>query len=354
MNLNELKIQSITKIIAHQIKPKTSKIDAHSINTDELLTLNAEEVTILIDRLQIAICNHSKSFELTFEDKSVESLYDILHNNFPSSDNDFIETSQTIADKLASAHFRTKIPGGYCLVGEAELNTGKKMFFIVKAELQEVFNIEKNKLNLIKNVFLSPAKDFYKVGFFIETGKSYVPYMFDDQFTMQKRDLTEYFYAQFLGLSTDKNDSLKSKNFFNDTKSFIDENVDNLKDKIGLQTALTVLFRENVTGTISLKDFAEQHMEGKLKTLYLEQYLKRYPRAFTKRTDLINKRVDLDRVTIPLTYTITIVGNKKAMENIEVIDDITDETAQNLSVQINSGNVRKVVIVKEAINESAN
>lgn len=354
MNLNELKIQRITKIIAHQIKPKTPKIDAHSVNTQELLTLNTEEVNILIDRLEMAICNHSKSFELTFEDKSSESLYDILHNNFPSTDNAFINTSQTIAEKLASAHFRTKIPGGYCLVGEAELNTSKKMFFVVKAELQEVFNIEKNKLNLIKNVFLSPAKDFYKVGFFIEKGKSYVPYMFDDQFTMQKRDLTEYFYAQFLGLSTDKNDSLKSKNFFNDTKLFIDDNVDNLKDKMGLQNALTVLFRENVTGTISLKDFADQHMEGKLKTLYLEQYLKRYPRAFTKRTDLIDKKIDIDRVTIPLTYTITIVGNKKAMANIDVIDNVTDETAQSLSVQIKSGNVRKVVVVKEKEIDSAN
>ena len=354
MNLNELKIQSITKIIAHQIKPKTPKIDAHSINTDELLTLNSEEVTILIDRLEIAICNHSKSFELAFEDKSKDSLYETLHNKFPNTDKDFIETSQNIADKLALAHFRTKIPGGYCLVGEAKLNTGKKLFFIVKAELQEVFNIEKNKLNLIKNVFLSPAKDFYKVGFFIEKSKSFTPYMFDDQFTMQKRDLTEYFYAQFLGLSTDKNDVLRSKNFFNDTKQFIDENVDNLKDKLGLQKALTVLFRENVTGTISLRDFADLHMEGKLKTDYLAQLLKKYPRAFTKRTDLIDKRVDLDRVTIPLTYTITIVGNKKAMEHIEVFDEITNDTSKNLSVQINSGNVRKIVIVKEAIDENSN
>lgn len=351
MNLNDLRINSITKIIAHQIKPKTSKVDAHSINTNELLVLNAEEVSILIERLEIAICNHSKSFELAYDDTTEESIHYLLHNNFPSTEIDFIKSSQHVAEKLAASHFRTKIPGGYCLVGEAILNSKKKMFFVVKAELQEVFNIEENKLNLIKNVFLSPAKDFYKVGFFIEHGKSFTPFMFDDQFTMQKRDLTEYFYSQFLGLTTDKSDVLKSKNFFNDTKTFIDENIDNLKDKLGLQKALTVLFRENVHGTISLKQFAEDHMEGKLKENYLQQFLSKYPRAFTKRTDLIDKKVELDRVSIPLTYTLTLIGNKKEMENVEVFDEITEENQAELLVQINSGNIRKMVIVKEAINQ---
>lgn len=354
MNLNELRITSITKIIAHQIKPKTPKIDAHSINTDELLVLNAEEVSILIERLETAVCNHSKSFELSYEDKTEQSIFNLLHNNFPSTDNDFISSSKQISEKLAVSHFRTKIPGGYCLVGEALLNTKKKMFFIVKAELQAVFNIDNNRLNLIKNVFLSPAKDFYKVGFFIEHGKSYTPYMFDDQFTMQKRDLTEYFYGQFLGLTTDKNDVLKSKNFFNDTKLFIDENIDNLQDKMGLQRALTVLFRENVHGTISLRQFADDNMEGNLKENYLKQFQTKYPRAFTKRTDLIDKKVELDRVSIPLTYTITLIGNKREMENIQVLSDLTESVTQELIVEINSGNIRKVVVVKESDNETEN
>lgn len=348
MNLRDLHIITINKIIAHQVKPKTTKVDAHSINTNELLTLDKDEVKILIERLEIAICNHSKSFELSYDDKSHDSIYDHLHNNYPVNDNEFIVLSQDIAERLAAAHFRTKIPGGYCLVGEASLNSKNKLFFVVKAELQEVFNIQENKLNLIKNVFLSPAKDFYKVGFFIEQGKNFVPYMFDDQFTMQKKDLTEYFYSQFLGLTTDKNDILRSKNFFSETKLFIDNNVDNIKDKLGLQKALTVLFREDVNGTISLKQFADNHMEGQLKKDYLEQLLPKYPRAFTKRTDLIDKRVDLDRVTIPLSYTLTLIGNKSEMENIEVFDRINNKIQESINVQINSGNVRKIVVLKEA------
>jgi hypothetical protein len=354
MNLNELRISSISRIIAHQIKPKSTKSDAYSINTDQLLVLKDDEVSILIDRLEIAICNHTKSFELSYDDKSEDSIYHLLNLNFPSSDNDFIDESKTLADKLASSHFRTKIPGGYCLIGEAVLNSKKRLFFVVKAELQEVFNIEQNKLNLIKNVFLSPAKDFYKVGFFIEQGKVFVPFMYDDQFTMQKKDLTEYFYSQFLGLTTDKNDVLKSKNFFYDTKLFIDENIDNLKDKMGLQRALTVLFRENVHGTISLKQFADDNLEGKVKQNYLAQLQSKYPRAFTKRTDLIDKKIELDRVSIPLSYTMTLIGNKNEMGLVDIFVDLNQQNKEELIVQINSGNVRKAVIVKESIETDSN
>jgi hypothetical protein len=40
--------------------------------------------------------------------------------------------------------------------------------------------------------------------------------MYDDQFSPQKKDLTEYFYGKFLGLTTDRNDRILSKNFYLD------------------------------------------------------------------------------------------------------------------------------------------
>ena len=97
--------------------------------------------------------------------------------------------------------------------------------------MQKVFSITGINLNVVKDVFLSPAKDFYKVAVFINKNDDFTPFMFDDQFSMQKKDLTEYFYGRFLGLTTDKNDDIKSKNFFKDTKAFIEKNVDNIQSK---------------------------------------------------------------------------------------------------------------------------
>ena len=260
----------------------------------------------------------------------------------------FIKYSQQLAENLAESHFRTKIPGGYCLIGQGKTKKGNDFFFTVKAELQEVFTITGDNLELIKNVFLSPAKDFYKVAFFIRVSSLFIPFMYDDQFSMQKRDLTEYFYGQFLGLTTDKNDSLRSKNFFDDTKSFIESNVKNVKDRMGLLKALRVLYREETSGLISGKDFSDKYLEGKLKTKFEKIISEKYPHAFTRNISLIDNKIDLERISIPLSYSLALVGNADDIGDVEIIDHPDGEDYENIGHEFNNGSLRKVVLLKEA------
>lgn len=349
MNIANIEVKTIDRIIAHEIYPKTEKKDAYAIAHTELLKFSKAEKDILISRIQEALSNSSKTFQLEYEDKSDGSIYTIVKEIKSKSDKEFISITKSLADNLADSHFRTKIPGGYCLIGDGKTKDDKIFFFIIKAELQEVFNIENNKLVLIKDVFLSPAKDFYKIGFFIESGKKYLPFMYDDQFSLQKKDLTEYFYGKFLGLTTDKNDKLKSKNFFDDTKLFIDNNVENLKDKIGLLGALKTLYREDTTGVISPKDFSDTYLEGKLKDLFDKKIVtEKYPISFTKDIELIENRIDLQRISIPLSYGVTIVGNTTDLNELEIINDPSKRTLQELEPQINNGQVKKIVILKQA------
>ena len=271
----------------------------------------------------------------------------MLNNSLPLDDVNFIKYSKELADKLAESHFRIKIPGGYCLIGEGKTDNNEYFFFIIKAELQEVFTIEGVTLNLIKNVFLSPAKDFYKIGFFIERDNSFTPFMYDDLFSPQKRDLTEYFYGKFLGLTTDKNDSLTSKNFHSDTKDFIDKNVPNMKDKIGLLNALKTLYREDASGLISPKNFSESYFEGELKIKFDKMINSKFPISFTKSIRLIEKRLELKRISIPLTYALSIIGDSDSFESLEIIDSPDKGTMKKIEPQINSGTLRKVILVKE-------
>lgn len=350
MNLINLEIEHIERVIAHTIIPKTPKENAYAILKSELLNFNKEEKSILILRLQEALHNQKKTFRLEYEEKGENSIYDFLENKFPVSKSKFIKYSQALAEELAAAHFRTKIPGGYCLIGQGKTKEGNDFFFTIKAELQEVFSITGDNLELIKNVFLSPAKDFYKVGFFLRISSKFVPYMYDDLFSMQKRDLTEYFYGQFLGLTTDKNDSLLSKNFFDDTKSFIEGNVENIKDRIGLLNSLKVLYREETSGIISGKEFSENYLEGQLKTKYEKIVNDKYPQAFTKDLSLVDSRVDLERISIPLSYNIALVGNAESFNDVEVINDPDGEDYENIGHDFNNGSLRKVVLLKEVEN----
>ena len=353
MNLTKLDIDNIKRVIAHTIIPKTSSKDAYSIEKKELLNFKKDEKEILILRLQEALQNQKKTFQLNYDDKSNDSIYDFLNNKYPVPEKTFIEYSQQLSENLAEAHFRTKIPGGYCLIGEGKTANDKDYFFIVKAELQEVFEIDGSNLKLIKDVFLSPAKDFYKVAFFIRNTNNFIPFMYDDQFSMQKRDLTEYFYGQFLGLTTDKNDSLKSKNFFEDTKLFIENNVNNVKDRFGLLKALKVLYREETSGLVSAMDFSDKYFEGKLKTKYDKMINEKYPNAFTRDISLIDSKLEMERISIPLSYTLSLVGNVESMDDVEIVERPDSETYERMGHEFNNGSLKKAIFIKQPEEKTA-
>lgn len=354
MNLTGLKIASINRVIAHEIQPKTEKKDAYAVTRDELLVFNKAEKDILINRIGEAISNTTKTFQLDYEDRSDESLYAVLKDYDSITKKKFIDYSSDMANKLADAHFRIKIPGGYCLVGDGMTSSKKMFFFVIKAELQEVFNIEKNTLKVIKNVFLSPAKDFYKIGFFIQSGKSFIPFMYDDQFSLQKKDLTEYFYSNFLGLTTDKNDKLKTKNFYEDTKHFIETNIDNMKDRMGLIKALTVLYREEATGLISPKEFSDKYFEGPIKADYDRKIIQeKYPHSFTKDTSIIENRLELQRISIPLSYSLSIVGNSSDLADVDIISDPDNQTLRKIEPEINNGKIDKLIILRQVEQKEA-
>ncbi|MBX2896802.1 MAG: nucleoid-associated protein [Cyclobacteriaceae bacterium] len=348
MNFSTFKIASIDRIIAHEIHAKTEEKDAIAKTNSALLRFKKAEKDILVDRILGALKNTTKTFQLDYEDKSEDSIYHLLKTIKKQTDKQFISSSISLANSLADAHFRTKIPGGYCLIGNGVTSTNRFFLFIIKAELQEVFNVNNNELTLIKDVFLSPAKDFYKIGFFVEGGNSFIPFMYDDQFSLQKKDLTEYFYGTFLGLTTDKNDRLKAKNFYEDTKVFIEANVDDVHDRLGLIKALNVLYREDTKGLISPKEFSDQYFEGELKAKFEKKIVnERYPLSFTKDISLIESRLELQRISIPLAYTMTIVGSTSELDSLEIIEGPSKQTIKELEPQINKGQIRKMVIVKQ-------
>jgi hypothetical protein len=350
MNPNNFDIENIKRLIAHEIYPKTASRDAYAKTSSDLLSFSQAEKNILIDRITDALNNTTKTFQLDFEDTSGDSVYSYLQNFSSITNNQFIEYSVGLANYLADSHFRTNIPGGFCLIGDGVTTTNIPFFIIIKAELQEVFNIQKNHLKLIKDVFLSPAKDFYKIGLFMKRGDSFVPFMYDDQFTLQKKDLTEYFYGKFLGLTTDKNDRLKTKNFYEDTKSFIESNIDNIKDRLGILKALNVLYREDTSGLISPREFSEKYFENDLKIKFDRKVVEsKYPLSFTKDISLIENKLELMRVSMPLTYALAIVGDSLAMEDVDIISEPNIETLENLQPEINSGRINKIVIVRQKI-----
>jgi len=346
VNLNNVELATISRVIAHRVSAKRKEKDAEAELSEKLLSFASEDQQILIDRLVDALLNTTKTFQLDYEDVSEGSVYDILHNKYMSFDaKDFIEFSQELAERMAESHFRVKIPGGYCIVGEGKTKGGELFFFIIKAELQEAFNIKENMLNLIQDIFLSPAKDFYKIGFFLKRNDKFIPFMYDDIFTLQKKDLTEYFYGKFLGLTTDSNDKIKTKNFYDDVKDFLVNEIDNVKDRIAMEKTLNCYIREETSGIISANEFSERYFEGDIKKKFQKKICEVYPHAFTKNKLLLGRRLELERVTVTVSSEVTLVGNTSSLHGVEVSNLNTDSEKDEVIHSINSGKHKTIVLL---------
>lgn len=228
---------------------------------------------------------------------------------------------------------------------DGRLKDGEYFVCLIKADYQEVFNVDKDTMQVLSDVFLSPAKDFYKVGFFVQNraNNKFTPYMYDDQFSIYKDDLTIYFYDRFLGLSTDDNNKLKTKNLFLDIKDFIETNVNDMNDASGLKAAMRSYFRENSEGHVSVEEFSDRYLHGTaLEEEFKKQYGDKYPRAVVLDTTLLSNMQLLTQRTT-LSDKITILTKEGV--TVRVLDK---ETAAKVIPTVKSGSKTQIVVFETA------
>lgn len=344
--IKQFSIDSIRRVIAHRIVQKTESAPCYPETHDSLYNLEPDVKQVLIQRIEKAINNKKKCFDLSFRDKDKESMYDLLTQlGFVSDNEKYIEFSKDAAEKLAGSQDNISIPGGYCLVVDGKMDDGAYFICIIKADYQEVFNVHENSMQLLSDVFLSPAKDFYKVGFFVQnsTKSGYKPYMYDDQFSIYKDDLTLYFYDKFLGLSTDDNNKLQTKNLFVDIKGFIETNVDDMDDSQGLKQAMRAYFRENTEGHVSVEEFSDRYLkETVLESDFKMQLGTKYPRAIVLDTTLLSSNQLLTQRTT-LSDKITILTKEGVTLKVLDIED-----AGKIIPTIQTGANTKVVVFETA------
>lgn len=340
--IKQFSIDTVKRVVAHKIVQKTENSPCYADTHESLYSLNHEDKQVLIQRIEKAVNNKKKCFELSFRDKGKDSMHEYLKKlGFVSDDDSYIDFSKEAAGKLAESQDNISIPGGYCLVVDGKMKSGDYYICIIKADYQEVFNVNKNTMQVLNDVFLSPAKDFYKVGFFVQnkTKKSFEPYMYDDQFSIYKDDLTLYFYDKFLGLSTDENNKLKTKNLFLDIKDFIETNVEDMTDASGLKAAMRAYFRENTEGHVSVEEFSDRYLKNTdLEKEFKKQYGDKYPRAIVLDTTLLsNMQLLTQRTTLGDKITIL----TKEGVTVKVLDN---NTVASIIPTIKTGSRTQIVV----------
>lgn len=340
--ITQFSIITVQRVIAHRIIQKTDNSSCFPDFHDSLYSLDYDDKLVLIQRIEKAVNNRKKCFDLSFRNKEKGSMYELLQKlGYASDDDSYIDFSKEAARMLSQSQDNIGIPGGYCLVVDGKLKDGEYYVCIIKADYQEVFNVNKDKMHVLNDVFLSPAKDFYKVGLFVQNldNKGFSPYMYDDQFSIYKEDLTLYFYDRFLGLSTDENNKLKTKNLFQDIKQFIEIHVDDMNDANGLKGAMRTYFRENTQGHVSVDEFSERYLHGTtLETDFNKEFKNKYPRAIVLDTTLLSDRQLLTQRTT-LGDKITILTKEGVTVKV-----LNNEELGRISPTIKTGSNTRVVV----------
>ncbi|WGK95135.1 MULTISPECIES: nucleoid-associated protein [Flavobacterium] len=350
----EISELEINRIVIHRVHKKTDSDEfGFAEYSENLFTFGALELETLKSRIGTAFSKAKRFFKLEIAKSDDNSFYG-YSRSIKNADNDrFLDLSKSISDLLAMSHNKKTIPAGLLLILDGFLHR-KHFVLVIKAELQEAFTIKEfnnqKLIELVNDLFLSPAKDFYKIGFIIEDTNNLTPpndiyscYMYDDNFSSGKRDLAEYFYNEFLGFQTNRNDKLVTKRFKDDLFQFIETNVASFEDKRGLKNALNTLYRENTTGIINPQEFAETHFPENLLRLFGSEVGSNYPTSFTKDLTLVER--SLTRGQIKLVDDLKIEGPLDAIDNVSISSGQNFDF-ERLRMQIENGEIRQVITIK--------
>lgn len=351
MEIDELEIN---RIVIHRVHKKTDSEEfGFSEYSENLFFFGTLELDTLKSRIGTAFSKTKRFFKLEIAKSDVNSFYGYSRSIKNASNEEFLELSKSISDLLAISHSKKTIPAGLLLILDGYLHF-KHYVLVIKAELQEAFTIKEfnnqKLIELVNDIFLSPAKDFYKIGFIIEDTNNltqpnnlYSCYMYDDNFSSGKRDLAEYFYDKFLGFQTDRNDKLVTKRFRDDLFEFIDTNVVSFDDKRGLKNAVNSLYRENTTGVINPQEFVETHFPENLLRLYGSEVGSNYPNSFNKDLTLVER--SLTRGQLKLVDDLKIEGPLDAIDNVSISNGQNFDF-ERFRMEIENGEIKQVITIK--------
>lgn len=310
------------RIIVHHIAEKQSHQDSATAIYEKQLFEIPEKVDAKIkERLTDACGKNSKAFELEIEETGPGSFFALAHDVHAQDDLGFISRSSQMADRLAHSQTKNRIPGGKFIVIDARADK-QTATIVIKAELHEAIQQARQTLNLLDDIFLSPAQKLFKIGVLytvpgVADKKTFKCLIYDEQFRADSQP-AEYFYKAFLGFGIGNNSKIQSKRFFDKTEKFIWANYEDTEKGRDLVKALKYEFSLIQETTVTPKDFADKYFKGKIKDSYLSEVAVELPPTIVKDSTLLESILNKRKLSFP--NEINVQGPEENFEkNVKLI-----------------------------------
>lgn len=328
---------NIERIIFHKIFKRSEMGIVPPVFNYECEILGAQEKSKIEERVVKAIGNDSKALQMDIVEHGEHSVFKYVAPFFSSHkrDQDFIEMSQNVTNKLVEAQSTRRMPGGVVVIFEGKTGIhSDKYIGIIKAEEDNGFTLESSDkkllLKYITDLLLTKNQKIYKVAVIIDKNSGEAErkpedvsvYIYDSNNNVALADARiTYFYSAFMGCTFQKSSKILTRNFYNSTKLFINTSKDIItEDKIDLMGALYSYLKHNVSPNINTNEFAELYLQSpEVKDQYSKFMEKREIPANNIHKDLSLISSKLKKRTIRFTNAISLVApSDEFQDNIEI------------------------------------
>lgn len=336
------------RLIIHKIYSKNP--DGQSSYCEpsrELHSLESDTMETLKHRIITAVNKSKKFFETNIEKFNDDSFFGIASNLPSQSVDEFIQGSISIGNLAAQFHNSRAIANGLLLVLDCSISN-KNVIIVIKAEFQEAFTLSGNAISLIKDLFLSPGRELYKIGILSHDRgpfnqiSSYKSYVYDDQFNSQTLDLAHYFCKDFLGFGTSKNARINTQKFYNSFVKFVDAYIDNVDSKINIKQRIRADYRESTSPLIAPSDYMDL-FDDSLKEDFRNKVVSQFDSSFEKDTSLLDNSFKKDKIVLVADKAEIHIDPQFGKDNMKIYNTTSSNDREQLLVEIESGRTDKVV-----------
>lgn len=334
----DLAFLSIERIIVHHIPPRADdKSFMAPTCATTLVTLTKPGLDMFAKRITQALGHHSHGVQAQFHNTGAQSFFVNSVDLMEGNDAQFIASSAVAAHDLTRAQQSKNLAASKLIVISGRTSKAQVPFSaVVKSELQdgltETSSKGKTNVDYLTDIFFAESQKLYKIGFVQKTSKlgtkaapqHFAVHLFDHLMTgTETRSAAFYFYSEFLGADVAASDRHRTREFFDKTNEFVQAQPLPSAVKIALGEALRAELRSNKQ-TISVKGFADDHLEPALRGKYLAFMAKANisTHAITKDTEYIKSRLKRrQKVVFTSGVMITTPADKLSLISIEAPAD---------------------------------
>jgi hypothetical protein len=290
----------VSRIIVHEVPVKLQKGNQQPTLSTVETGLSEDEKNYFAYKIKENLIN--ASFEASFMANAESPIPQLVFDYFSNSNDSFVEKSREIALYLFECQTRVNSPG---LLAVIQVSIAEqRALAILKLEKEEGMSIEIKQNNgeitfdvkHISNILLSEKNRVFKTGLFVAKGENIDEidvHISDNQSSQgSSPKIATFFLDKFLGCKLKQNSDIVTRNFFEKTELFINEQVEDAEEKSDYHMALISELKSG-DNIINPENFCDKHIRKDKKHKYLN-YLESVnisTRPFLKNTERIEKNI---------------------------------------------------------------